>query len=101
MEIDVIRPQCKKKAFSRIKKITAPGLLATCKSCKAEVRIKKVFSAANILSIVVALPLIKLFPESILFWVGWLVLFFGCTYHLAKVPLKVLNAGPNHAEYNS
>ena len=101
MKIDVICPQCKQAAFSKIKKITVPGQLAPCKSCKAEITIEKMFSGSNIFSIVLALPLIVLFPKTIMFWAGWFVLFVGCTFHLAKVPLKIVNAGPNHAKYKS
>lgn len=101
MEIDVTCPQCKNEAISKIRKVTAPGVFLTCKSCQAEIGIKEMYSPVNIFSVVVALPLIKLFPDSAVYWVGWFVLFVGCTFHLAKVPLKIINEGPNHAKYNS
>ncbi len=101
MKIDVTCPQCKKEAISRFRKVTAPGMFMTCKFCKAEVGIENMFSSVNIISVIIALPLIKLFSESFLYWAGWLVLIVGCTYHLVKVPLKIINAGPNHAKYNS
>lgn len=59
------------------------------------------FSISNLLAIVVGISLIKFFSGSYLVWVGWAILVVGSTYHLATVPLKVVNAGPNHGKYNS
>ena len=101
MGIDVTCPQCKEVAMSKIKKVVAPGIMLVCKSCQAEIAIQRTFSAINIVALVAGGALIKFFPESVLFWLGWVVMFVGCSYHLATVPLKIVKAGPNHAKYNS
>ena len=101
MDIDVKCPQCKNEGISKIKKVLAPGIMNVCKSCQAEIAIQRTFSAINIIALAAGLALVKLFPESLLFWLGWVVMFIGCSYHLATVPLKIVNPGPNHAKYNS
>ena len=101
MKIDVQCPQCKREAVSRLRKITVPGLYMTCKSCRAELGVQAIFSVLNVSSFIVFILTFTFFRESYLYWLGWLVLIFGGTCHLAQVPLKVINPGPNHGEYNS
>ena len=101
MEIDVTCPQCKGAAISKLRKVTVPGIVSVCKSCEAEVAINRIFSFSNVAALTIWLLLIKLFPDTVLYWLGWAVLLVGCAYHLVRVPLKVVNPGPNHAKYHS
>ena len=101
MKIDVKCPQCRETALSKLRKVTIPGMSITCTSCKAKLAINSIFSITNILSLVIGFALIKLFPGTVLFWLGGLVAVAGSTYHLAVVPLKVINKGPNHEQYHS
>ena len=59
------------------------------------------FSIGSFVAFVIGLVLIKVYTDMLLFWFGWLVLVIGSTYHLATVPLKVRNKGPNYADFNS
>lgn len=101
MKIDVTCPQCKNMALSKLRKLTVPGIIFICKSCKAELKIERLFSTINLVPIMILVPNLKLFSSPVLHWIAWPVLLAGCTFHLARVPLKVVNPGPNHAKYHS
>ncbi len=67
MRIDVSCPQCKKEGLSKLRKITAPGIFSTCKLCETELGVESMFSAKNVLAIIIALPLIKLASASLVY----------------------------------
>lgn len=75
--------------------------MLVCQACEAEIAIKHRFSIISFVSFVAAVALVKMYPETVWYWVGWLLLFVSSTFHLAAVPLKIVNAGPNHAKYHS
>ncbi len=101
MKIDIKCPQCKENALSKLRKVTILGLIITCRNCKAELGITSTFSIGSFVAFVIGLVLIRVYTDTLLFWLGWIVLAIGSTYHLATVPLKVRNKGPDYADYNS
>jgi len=101
MKVDVTCPQCKNVALSRLRKVTIPGVVFTCKSCKAELKIDRLFSTVNLVPIIIFMPNLKLYSGPLIHWIAWPAMITGCALHLARVPLRVVNPGPNHAKYHS
>ena len=96
MKIDVICPNCNGIALSKIRKVTLPGVIITCLTCKAELSIKSKVSAKNMIPGIFGLIVFSMCSyEEPLKYFGIVIVLLAGAWHLSSEPLIIKNIGPN------
>ncbi|MFB2779787.1 hypothetical protein ACE017_11505 [Shewanella mangrovisoli] len=95
MKIVTSCPICKNEAMSKIRRIFYPGMLITCRSCKAELGVKKRLSTINLALGLLAIIIVNIIKNQFLVWPILIALIVSSSLFQAREELIIINVGPN------